>query len=152
MSSQQRAQPRAVYENLDTAFVNLAALLRYLQQRDFTGRVHIELDEYDGDIYLTARGRLEARERDHATGREDEGEAALQRLLVRARDEGGLISVYEHASAESFDELRPPLAIRRATQDDLDRRAVLQLSGDVIAAVERALAISSHESFTAHFR
>src|SRR5215210_8549590 len=107
MSSRRRAQPRVLYENLDTAFVNLAALLRYLQQRDFTGRVHVELDEYDGDIYLTARSKLEARERDHATGRAEEGEAALQRLLVRAREEGGLVSVYEHADADSFDELRP---------------------------------------------
>jgi len=31
-------------------------------------------------------------------------------------------------------------------------RTVLQLSGDVIAAVERALAVSSVESFAAHFR
>ena len=36
---------RAVHQNLDTAYVNLAALVRHLQQRDFTGRVHVELDE-----------------------------------------------------------------------------------------------------------
>src|ERR1041384_4335150 len=102
--SSRREQPRVVYENLDTAFVNLPALLRYLQQRDFTGRVHVELDEYDGDIYLVAREGLEARERDHATGREDAGEAALQRLLVRARDEGGLGSVYEYRSEEQTSE------------------------------------------------
>ena len=156
MSSHQRAQPRVLYEQLDTSFVNLAALLRFLQQRDFTGRVHVELDEYDGDIYLTARTNLEARERDHTTGRVDEGEAALQRLLVRAREEGGLISVYEYPYAESRDELRPPRADARAdgadATADLDRRTVLQLSGDVIAAVERALNLSSPENFTAHFR
>lgn len=152
MSSSERAQPRVVYENLDTAFVNLAALLRFLQQRDFTGRVHVELDEYDGDIYLAARRGVETRERDHASGREDAGEAALQRLLVRARAEGGRISVYEYPAAESFDELRPPTAAAAAAQDDVDRRTVLQLSGDVIAAVERALAAASQESFAAHFR
>jgi len=153
MSSRRHEQPRVVYENLDTAFVNLPALVRYLQQRDFTGRVHVELDEYDGDIYLAAREGLEARERDHATGREDAGEAALQRLLVRARDEGGLVSVYEHPTAETLADLRARAsAAGRAAQDDLDRRTVLQLSGDVIAAVERALAVSSPESFAAHFR
>ena len=82
MSARRPAQPRVVYEHLDTAFVSLPALLRYLQQRDFTGRVHVELDEYDGDIYLAARAGLEARERDHTTGRADAGEAALQRLLI----------------------------------------------------------------------
>ncbi len=151
MSSSQPSQPRVIYENLDTAFVNLAALLRFLQQRDFTGRVHVELDEYDGDIYLAARHGLETRERDHASGREDAGEAALQRLLVRAREEGGRISVYEHPAADSFTELRPPAAAAAAAQTDVDRRTVLQLSGDVIAAVERALAATSPESFTAHF-
>ncbi len=152
MSAGERAEPRVVYENLDTAFVNLAALLRFLQQRDFTGRVQIELDEYDGDIYLAGRRGMEARERDHASGREEAGEAALQRLLVRAREAGGRISVYEHPPAESFDELRPPIAAAQTMQADLDRRAVLQLSGDVIAAVERALAAASTESFAAHFR
>src|SRR5918998_6606608 len=90
---------RALHENLDTAYVNLAALLRYLQQRDFTGRVHVELDEYDGDIYLAARAPINARERDHATGREDVGQSALQRILVRASEPGGRISVYEGAEA-----------------------------------------------------
>jgi hypothetical protein len=152
MSSHRREQPRAVYENLDTAFVNLPALLRYLQQRDFTGRVHVELDEYDGDIYLAARQPFEARERDHATGREETGEPALQRLMVRAREEGGTVSVYEYPLAETFDELRPPARAAEASQDDLDRRTVLQLSGDLIAAVERAINASSAESFAAHFR
>lgn len=153
MSLPERAEPRVVYEKLDTAFVNLAALLRFLQQRDFTGRVHVELDEYDGDIYLAARRGLETRERDHASGRTDEGEAALQRLLVRAREEGGLISVYEHPAADSFAELRPAtMTTATAAQDDVDRRTVLQLTGDVITAVERALALTSTESFAAHFR
>ena len=159
MSEERRQQPHAVYENLDTAFVSLPALLRYLQQRDFTGRIHVELDEYDGDIYLAARQPLTARERDHASGRAEEGEAALQRLVVRAREEGGLVSVYEHTGADSFDELRPPPAAAEGpapaaapAQDALDRRTVLQLSGDVIAAVERAVNVSSAESFTAQFR
>ena len=152
MSSRRREQPRVLYEQLDTTFVSLPALLRYLQQRDFTGRVHVELDEYDGDIYLAARQPFEARERDHTTGREETGEPALQRLLVRAREEGGRISVYEYPLAESFDELRASVPQAQETQDDLDRRTVLQLSGDLIAAVERAINVSSAESFTAHFR
>ncbi len=50
MPESRHDKAHALHENLDTAYVNLAALLRYLQQRDFTGRIQIELDEYDGDI------------------------------------------------------------------------------------------------------
>ena len=152
---------RALHENLDTAYVNLAALLRYLQQRDFNGRVHVELDEYDGDIYLTAREAVNARERDHVTGREDVGQSALQRILVRASEPGGRISVYEGAGGETGEAAssREAAATTLAagetttgTQDEIDRRNVLQLSGEVIAAVERGVAAASNENFAAHFQ
>src|SRR5207253_10462337 len=89
-----RSKNFSVYENLDTSFVNLGALLRYLQQRDFTGRIHIALSDYEATIRLRDGERREVRERDLGTGREAEGEAALQRLLVRALEGGGRISVY----------------------------------------------------------
>ncbi|HEY1402878.1 MAG TPA: hypothetical protein VGB05_01990 [Pyrinomonadaceae bacterium] len=148
---------RALHENLDTAYVNLAALLRYLQQRDFNGRVHVELDEYDGDIYLTAREAVRARERDHVTGREDVGQSALQRILVRASEPGGRISVYEGAGGETGDAVNSREADTAATtatrtQEEIDRRNVLQLSGEVIAAVERGVAAASNENFPAHFQ
>ena len=156
---------RALHENLDTAYVNLAALLRYLQQRDFNGRVHVELDEYDGDIYLAAREAVRARERDHVTGREDVGQSALQRILVRASEPGGRISVYEGAGGETGDAANSrdtaaaqgageatTAAAATGTQDEIDRRNVLQLSGEVIAAVERGVAAASNENFAAHFQ
>ena len=155
---------RALHENLDTAYVNLAALLRYLQQRDFNGRVHVELDEYDGDIYLTAREAVRARERDHVTGREDVGQSALQRILVRASEPGGRISVYEGAGGETRDAANSraagatqetgeaKTAATTSTQEEIDRRNVLQLSGEVIAAVERGVAAASNENFAAHFQ
>lgn len=163
---------RALHENLDTAYVNLAALLRYLQQRDFTGRIHIELDEYDGDIYLAARGAVRACERDHVTGREAEGQSALQRILVRASEPGGRISVYEGAG-ETGKHSRPTTGAAQEasqgstttgeataaakstatrTQEEIDRRNVLGLSGEVIAAVERGVAAASDENFAAHFQ
>ncbi|MGI9105718.1 MAG: hypothetical protein ACR2G4_05670 [Pyrinomonadaceae bacterium] len=163
MPESRREQARVIHENLDTAYVNLAALLRYLQQRDFTGRVHIELDEYDGDIYLAAREAVRARERDHVTGREAEGEAALQRILVRASDAGGRVSVYESTGDEEAraDAARQTgtaagpqteAATPRRTQEESDRRNVLQLSGEVIAAVERGVGAASKENFAAHFQ
>ena len=163
---------RALHENLDTAYVNLAALLRYLQQRDFTGRVHVELDEYDGDIYLAARSPVGARERDHVTGREDVGQSALQRILVRASEPGGRVSVYEGAEVSKGEDSQQAGASSSAaaeasgggrgataatatagrTQEENDRRNVLQLSGEVIAAVERGVAAASNENFAAHFQ
>lgn len=159
---------RALHKNLDTAYVNLAALLRYLQQRDFNGRVHVELDEYDGDIYLSAREAVRASERDHVTGREDVGQSALQRILVRASEPGGRISVYEGAGGETTtdavnsrdvatttaqpDAGDATATTATATQDEIDRRNVLQLSGEVIAAVERGVAAASNENFAAHFQ
>ncbi|HEV2801182.1 MAG TPA: hypothetical protein VGW12_11835 [Pyrinomonadaceae bacterium] len=148
---------RALHENLDTAYVNLAALLRYLQQRDFNGRVHVELDEYDGDIYLTAREGVRARERDHVTGREEVGQSALQRILVRASEPGGRVSVYEGATGETNDAtgagtFEGGAQKRTATQEENDRRNVLQLSGEVIAAVERGVEAASNENFAAHFQ
>ena len=160
-----RDKVRPLHENLDTAYVNLAALLRYLQQRDFTGRVHVELDEYDGDIYLAARAPLRARERDHVTGREDEGQAALQRILVRASEPGGRVSVYEGAAGagetngadargeKGTDEAGAAGATApKRTQEENDRRNVLQLSGEVIASVERGVLAASNENFAAHFQ
>ncbi|HLL15361.1 MAG TPA: hypothetical protein VK388_09875 [Pyrinomonadaceae bacterium] len=150
---------RALHENLDTAYVNLAALLRYLQQRDFNGRVHVELDEYDGDIYLTAREAVRASERDHVTGREDVGQSALQRILVRASEPGGRVSVYEGAAAGGETGRAAGAAGEQGgaasgagTQDEIDRRNVLQLSGEVIGAVERGVAAASNENFAAHFQ
>src|SRR5918999_5784363 len=100
------AKSRPVHENLDTAYVNLAALIHYLRQRDFQGHVHVLLDEYEADIFLSVGEKPGIRETDHATGRTDEGEAALQRLLVRAREPGGLVSVYEGSREEMETEAR----------------------------------------------
>jgi hypothetical protein len=155
------AGARAIHQNLDTAYVNLAALVRHLQQRDFVGRVHVELDEYDADIFLAARSRPRVRERDHVTGRVAEGESALQRVLVRASEPGGLISVFAGETAQPSDEdWAMPLPPARAapagddgrTREETDRRNVLQLGGELIGAVERAVSAASGGEFAADFR
>lgn len=165
MPERSGARSRVVHQNLDTAYVSLAALVRHLQQRDFEGRVHVELDEYDADIFLAARERPRARERDHVTGREAEGDAALQRIFVRASEPGGRVSVFEGGAGEAAGEAgerRAAAALlaeseaagdttTARTQDEIDRRNVLQLSGELIAAVERALAAAGGEEFSALF-
>lgn len=176
---------RPVHENLDTAFINVAALVRYLQARKFTGRIHVELDEYDADVFLQADAPTHVRETDHATGRTAEGDAALQRLLVRAREAGGLVSVYEELAeqslapdavsranvsmsgsvinaanrnaplrtGESLQAATPPTnaAVNSAAEQALAWDELARVSGELIAAVERAVA-STGADFNAHFR
>jgi hypothetical protein len=86
---------RPIHENLDTSFVNLSALLRYLQRRQFVGRLRVELSGYEADIHLLEGNKMQVREHDRIAGRIAEGEPALQRLLIRAREPGGTINVYQ---------------------------------------------------------
>jgi hypothetical protein len=148
-----RSKNFSVYENLDTSFVNLGALLRYLQQRDFTGRVHLDMGDYEAQINLRAGEKPMCRELDRTTGREAEGDAALQRLLVRALDAGGRISVYSEgeATGEEYDNEGSAASSQRGRMaggqedaggesagDELDWQELLRTSAELIAAVERA--------------
>lgn len=153
-----------VHENLDTSYVRLAALLRWLQGRGFVGRVHVELDEYTADVSLRADEAPSVRERDGATGREAEGEAALHRLLVRARSPGGSISVYEateEAVTEDRNERREPAgfvglyssgesSIAAPPPEEVDYSDVVQLMGELIQAVEQGIT-SANADFTTAF-
>jgi len=95
MSSESKS--RVLYENLDTSFVNLWALLRHLSQRAFVGRVHVEMDDYSADVFLTGSNTPLVREVDRAAGTEVLEEAAMHRLVLRARETPGTISVFEGA-------------------------------------------------------
>lgn len=155
-----RSKNFLVYENLDTSFVNLGALLRYLQQRDFTGRIHVEMGDYEAEIHLRAGEKAQIRERDRTTGREAEGDAALQRLLVRAQDAGGQINVYaEGKSADEYfgdtaahfaeDYMEEPH--RELTDEGIDWPGLLRTSAEMIGAIERS-ALSLGANFGAAFR
>jgi hypothetical protein len=91
------SKSRVLYENLDTSFVNLWALLRYLSQRAFVGRVHVEMDNYSADVFLTGSNTPLVHEVDRAAGTEVLEEAAMHRLVLRARETPGTISVFEGA-------------------------------------------------------
>lgn len=92
---------KALYENLDTAFVNLWSLLRNLTQRGFVGRVRVELTNYSADVFLNGSGTPMVHEIDHAAGTDTLEEAALHRLVLRARETPGKISVFEGANEAS---------------------------------------------------
>jgi len=152
---------RPVHQNLDTAYVNLAALVRYLQQRQFDGSIHVELDEYDADVLLSANGEAHVRERDHTTGRQAEGGDALQRLFVRAIQPGGLVSVYEniaeeeshledeHAAVEELSEME--IWQTESADEEDEWLGLVRLSGELIATIERA-ALSAGADFANIFR
>jgi hypothetical protein len=156
------ATSSAVHENLDTAYVNLAALLRYLREREFTGRVHVQLVEYEADVYLSAQEPPRAREIDHTNGNEAEGDDALQRLLVRASEPGGLVSVYadEAEGTNGSAAAAPPKIEWIDFASELDEelspeqqewKDLLRVSGELIAAVERA-SLSAGADFDALLR
>lgn len=85
----------AVHQNLDTSFVNLSALLRHLREREFAGQVLVKLSGYKAEVTFDADGELKVFEHDKVAGRIAEGDEALQRLLIRAREPGGTIDVFQ---------------------------------------------------------
>jgi hypothetical protein len=89
------------FDTLNTSFVSLPALLRHLRQTNFIGRMHVVLDQYEADIFLYGADSPSVWESDHAAGRESQGEAAMQRLLVRSREPGGVITLFEGAITSS---------------------------------------------------
>jgi hypothetical protein len=89
------SKSRVIHENLDTSFVNLWSLLRSLSQRGFIGRVHVELADYSADVFMTGSNTPLVHEIDRAAGTDTLEEAALHRLVLRARQSPGSISVFE---------------------------------------------------------
>lgn len=89
---------RVLYENLDTSFVNVWALLRYLSQRSFVGRVHVELENYSADVFVNGSETPLVHEIDRDAGTDVVEEAALHRLVLRVRESSGSINVYEGVS------------------------------------------------------
>src|SRR5262245_25665563 len=82
-------------DTLDTSYVSLAALIRHLRERQFRGRLHVQLDGYEADVFLYGAEAPSVWERELSSGRESQGDEAQQRLLVRAREPGGQITMYE---------------------------------------------------------
>jgi hypothetical protein len=91
------SKSRVLYENLDTTFVNLWALLRKLSQDGFIGRVHVELKDYTADVFMTGSSTPLVHEIDRAEGTEALEETALHRLVLRVRETPGTITVFEGA-------------------------------------------------------
>jgi len=154
MSSESNS--RVLYENLDTSFVNLWGLLRYLSRKNFVGRVHVEMNDYAADVFLTGSDTPLVHEVDRAAGTDRLEEAALHRLVLRARESSGSISVFEgpeeavvmkspttetgaQASALATDSASPAAPASEDACAPVDWNGVVKISSELIAAVERAL-------------
>jgi hypothetical protein len=92
---------RVLYGDLDTSFVNLWALLRYLSQQQFVGRVHVQLENYEANVFLDGSNTPLVHEIDRAAGMDITEEAALHRLVLRVRETPGKITVYQNAEQAS---------------------------------------------------
>ena len=97
----------STHKNLNTSYVNLSALLKFLRREKFVGRVHFETKGYEADIFFNPENELTARENDHLAGRISVGREVLPRILVRAHEPGGIINVYDQ-SEEKASELTAP--------------------------------------------
>jgi len=95
MSSESKST--VLYQNLDTSFVNLWGLLRKLTQDGFIGRVRVDLKDYTADVFMTGSSTPLVHEIDRAAGTDTLEEAALHRLVLRARESAGRVSVFQGA-------------------------------------------------------
>ncbi len=117
---------RPLHKNLDTGFVNLSALLRYLRQNSFVGLVRVDIGQYRAEMIFdeSHRVRLREFERGFAAALNTEGESSggLQRLLVRATSPGGLVSVFEAVNPPRSELKLNGKAIEPEEILDLDRK------------------------------
>ena len=153
-----KSKSRVIHENLDTTFVNLWALLRSLSQRGFIGRVRVEMKDYTADVFMTGSPTPLVHEIDRAAGTDTLEEGALHRLVLRARETPGTISVFEGAdeavgvqTTASGTGVRDPQrgspagvldapSVQDADlPDEIEWGAVLRASGELVGGVERAL-------------
>jgi hypothetical protein len=147
------------FESLSTSYVNLAALIRYLRERQFTGAIHVALDKYEADVFLHGRNPATASEIDPSSRVASLKDGAMERLLVHAREPNGTITVFEGKPTEIAEPTDAPLSelqVRAegkeaAPAEEVDWDDLLQTSGEVIAAVERAIQ-SVGADFTDSFR
>jgi hypothetical protein len=90
----------STHKNLNTSYVNLSALLKFLRRQNFIGRVHFETRGYEADIFFNKGNEIKMRENDHIAGRISVGDEILPQILIRAHEPDGIINVYDEAEAD----------------------------------------------------
>jgi len=133
------SKSRVIHEKLDTTFVNLWALLRNLSQRGFIGRVRVEQKDYTADVFMTGSSTPLVHEVDHAAGTDTLEEGALHRLVLRAREAPGTISVFAGADEAVAVESAAVGAGAQAASDAPEVASTNELEGGTgVPPVDRA--------------
>lgn len=83
------------FGNLDTSFINLDALVRYLRRQSFVGAIQVEFAGYMAKIVMADNGKLHVREYNQITEELTTGEKAYYRILERSKEPGGSVNVAE---------------------------------------------------------
>lgn len=91
---------RQLFENLDTSFVKLDALVRHLCRLSFVGTVSLTFEDYRGEIVLTPAGKLRVTEMD-GESEPVRGQKAFEHIMLRAETPGGNINVEESEASTS---------------------------------------------------
>jgi len=82
----------AVYQNLNTSFTNFGEMLVDLKENSFTGVVQASFWEYEGVLLLDNGNIINATE--EINGKLISGQEAVKRVISKAKDKDGTISVY----------------------------------------------------------
>ena len=85
-----KGQP--VYENLNTSFAQLDAMLSELQSTQFTGYVHLTAWEYDGILVIDTGEIVNAVET--IKNQQRHGPDAAEGIAVKAKEKDGALNVY----------------------------------------------------------
>jgi hypothetical protein len=151
------------FDSLNTSYVNVAALIRYLREQEFKGSVHVALGRYEADVILNGQSPAAVFEIDRLTGHAAQDEGAMERLLVHAREPGGTITVFNNAKESRLSSGNITVSPAGKLQADIEAKSnmappenvnwddLLQASGDLIAALERAMQ-STGSDFAENFR
>ena len=152
------------FDSLSTSYVNLAALIRYLREQDFTGSIHVALDQYEADVYLNGKHAPTVFEIDSSTRQASRNDGAMERLMVHARQPGGTITVREDEPVPAVQSVADgartsaanpvgdgEVTATKPPAEEVDWDGLLRASGELIAAVERAVQ-SIESDFAADFR
>jgi len=150
------------FDSLSTSYVNLAALLRHLRQEGFFGSVHVTLNQYEAEVQINGPDDPTVSEINQSTREAEQSAGALERLLVHAREPGGVITVYQTGDAPDaiISEQTPEPTVEselfasqlsQPAEVEVDWSDLLDSAGKVIGAVERAVK-SSGADFESSFR
>jgi hypothetical protein len=86
-----------VNENMSTTYINLGELLLDLKGNSFTGYVQITFLDYTGVLFFDGGNVINGAE--SSGGKRTAGAAAVNRIIKKAADKDGAVSVYEFPSS-----------------------------------------------------